>query len=242
MALEGQHVVVTGAAQGIGECTARTLAAKGCRLYLTDIQAERVAGVANELGARHGPVDIGDPPSAQTMINHAISQLGHIDSLVNIAGIDGPDDDALEETEEHWREIIDVDLSGPWWITRAALPHMIERGGGRVVITSSVTGVMGFAEFSPSYHAAKAGLVGLTLGLSARFETDGILINAITPGYIGTTGNPMPQSEIDAYNAVNPLGMGGAQPVADAVCYLLDDSGRWISGTVMNVTGGLLRG
>lgn len=241
MALENLHVLVTGSAQGIGARTARTLWEKGCRLYLTDIQEEKVAGVAAELGAQHGPVDIGRPESARAMVADAIKKLGHIDALVNIAGIDGPDDDALEETEEHWRRIIDVDLSGPWWVTRAMLPHMIERGGGRIVITSSVTGVMGFEDFSPSYHAAKAGLIGLTKGLSARFEKDGILINAIVPGYIGTTGNPMPQSEIDAYNAAHALGIGGAQPVADAVCYLLDDSGRWISGTTMNVTGGLWR-
>tara|TARA_B100000676_G_scaffold303279_1_gene353565 strand:- start:2888 stop:3616 length:729 start_codon:yes stop_codon:yes gene_type:complete len=241
MALEGQHVVVTGAAQGIGECTARRLAERGCRLYLTDIQAEKVAGVATDLGAAHGPVDITEPERARAMINDAIVQLGHIDSLVNIAGIDGPDDDALEETEEHWRRIIDADLSGPWWVTRAVLPHMIERGRGRIVITSSITGVMGFSDFAPSYHAAKAGLIGLTNGLSARFEADGILINAIVPGYIGT-GRPMSQTEIYTYNSQHALGMGGPQPVADAVCYLLDDSGNWISGTVMNVTGGLLRG
>ena len=240
MSLDGLHVVVTGAAQGIGACTARTLAARGCRLYLTDIQAEKVASVAGELGAAHGPVDIADPESAAAMIADAIAQLGHIDGLVNIAGIDGPDDDALEETEEHWRKIIDVDLSGPWWVTRAVLPHMIGRGGGRIVITSSVTGAMGFEDFSPSYHAAKAGLLGLVKGLSARLEKDGILINAIVPGYIGT-GRPMRQAEIDAYNAQQTLGMGGPQPVADAVCYLLDDSGRWISGTALNVTGGLWR-
>ena len=241
MALEGLHIIVTGAAQGIGERTARTLAQKGCSLYLTDIQDGKVAGVAAELAAQHGPVDIGQPDSADAMVADAIEKLGHVDALVNIAGIDGPDDDALEETEEHWRRIIDIDLSGPWWVTRAMLPHMIERGSGRVVITSSIAGTMGFEEFSPSYHAAKAGLIGLTKGLSARFEKDGILINAIVPGYIGTTGNPMPQSEIDAYNADHALGTGGAQPVADAVCYLLDDSGRWISGTAMNVTGGLWR-
>jgi len=241
MSLEGQRVVVTGAAQGIGERTARTLAARGCRLYLTDIQADKVAAVADELGAGHGPVDIADPASAQAMIADAVAQLGIIDSLVNIAGIDGPTPTALEETEEHWRQIIDTDLSGPWWVTRAVLPHMMERGGGRIVITASITGPMGFPDFSPSYHAAKAGLIGLTTGLSAQLEEHGLLVHAIVPGYIGT-GRPMPQSEIDAYKAKQALGLGGPQPVADAVCYLLDSSGDWISGAVMNVTGGLWRG
>ena len=100
MALEGQHIVVTGAAQGIGERVARTLADKGAVLYLTDIQSEKVAGVAGELGAASGSVDISDARSADAMIADAIGRLGHIDGLVNIAGIDAPWVDALEEGED----------------------------------------------------------------------------------------------------------------------------------------------
>ena len=238
MALEGKHVVVTGAAQGIGECVAGTLAVKGAELYLTDIQSEKVAGVAAELGAASGPVDISHRPSAQAMIADAIDRLGHIDCLVNIAGIDAPWVDPLEEDEDHWRRIIDTDLSGPWWVTQAVLPHMVSRKSGRIVLTSSVCGVMGYPDIAPSYSAAKAGLIGLTMALSARLEGDGILVNAIAPGSIGSTGTPTPQAALQAYLEAYPLGTGGPQPVADAVCYLLDDSGDWISGAVMNVSGG----
>lgn len=242
MALNGKHVVVTGAAQGIGECVARTLAGRGAVLYLTDIQNEKVAGVADELGALNGPVDISDPASARAMIEDAVERLDGVDCLVNVAGIDAPWLDPMDEDESHWRRIIDTDLSGPWWVTRAVLPHMRARGSGRIVIISSVSGLLGDPDIAPSYSAAKAGLVGLTVALSSRFEGEGILINAIAPGFIGTTGTPTPEAAERDYLQRYPLGYGGPQPVADAVCYLLDDSGDWISGVVMNVTGGLLRG
>ena len=140
MSLEGKHIVVTGAAQGIGECVARTLAAKAAALYLTDIQADKVAGVAAELGMASGPVDISDRASARAMIADAIECLGHIDCLVNVAGIDAPHMDVLDEDEAHWRRLIDTDLSGPWWVTQAALPHMLARKSGRIVMISSVVG------------------------------------------------------------------------------------------------------
>ena len=242
MALNGMHVVVTGAAQGIGECVARTLAGRGAVLYLADIQKEKVAGVADELGALNGPVDISDPASARAMIEDAVERLGGVDGLVNVAGIDAPWLDPMDEDESHWRRIIDTDLSGPWWVTRALLPHMRTRRAGRIVTISSVSGLLGDPGIAPSYSAAKAGLVGLTTALSSRFEGEGILINAIAPGFIGTTGTPTPEAAERDYLQQYPLGFGGPQPVADAVCYLLDDSGDWISGVVMNVTGGLLRG
>ena len=242
MALNGKHIVVTGAAQGIGECVARTLARRGAVLYLTDIQKEKVAGVADELRALSGPVDISDPASARAMIEDAVERLGGVDCLVNVAGIDAPWLDPMDEDESHWRRIIDTDLSGPWWVTRAVLPHMRARGAGRIVTISSVSGLLGDPGIAPSYSAAKAGLVGLTVALSSRFEGEGILVNAIAPGFIGTTGTPTPEAEERDYLKRYPLGYGGPQPVADAVCYLLDDSGDWISGMVMNVTGGLLRG
>ena len=242
MPLNGKRVVVTGAAQGIGECVARTLAGRGAVLYLTDIQEEKVAGVADGLGAQSGPVDISIPASASAMIADAIERLEGVDCLVNVAGIDAPWLDPMEEDESHWRRIIDTDLSGPWWVTRAILPHMRARRAGRIVTISSVSGLLGEPGIAPSYSAAKAGLVGLTMALSSRFEGEGILVNAIAPGFVGSTGTPTPESVERDYRQRYPLGTGGPQPVADAVCYLLDDSGDWISGAVMNVTGGLLRG
>ena len=242
MSIREQSIVVTGAAQGIGECVAKTLSAAGAKLLLADIQHEKVAAVADNLGCDWVGVDIADPASASLMINTAVERNGRIDGLVNVAGIDAPYVDALDVDEAHWRRLIDVDLNGPWWCTSAALPHMVKQGSGRIVIISSVVAVCAAPAISPAYSAAKAGLIGLVVGLSANVEKYGVLVNAITPGYIGTTGTPTPEAEARRYQEDFPLGMGGPQPVADAVNYLLDDSGRWISGAVMNVTGGLARG
>ena len=242
MSIQNQSVVVTGAAQGIGECVARTLSAAGARLLLADIQEDKVARVARELDCTSVRVDVADPASANNMIASAIKQHGRIDALINIAGIDAPYVDALEVTEAHWREIIGVNLNGQWWCTAAALPPMVKQGYGRVVMISSSAALSGSAVISPAYAAAKAGLIGLVVGLSSNVEKYGVLINAIAPGHIGTTGTPTPPALSERYKADYALGEGGPQPVADAVVYLLDDSGKWISGVVMNVTGGFIRG
>jgi NAD(P)-dependent dehydrogenase (short-subunit alcohol dehydrogenase family) len=242
MPIKDRAIVITGAAQGIGECVAKTLSSRGANLLLADIQEEKVRGVSDSLDCRSTRVDIADPASVRTMIDHAIEYYGRIDALVNVAGIDAPYVDALDVDEAHWRRIIDVDLNGPWWCTSAVLPHMIKQGGGRIVTISSVAAVCAAPTISPAYSAAKAGLIGMVVGLSANVEKYGVLVNAIMPGFLGTTGTPTPDDEAARYMEDFPLGMGGPQPVADAVKYLLDDSGRWISGVVMNVSGGLVRG
>lgn len=242
MSLQDQTVIVTGAAQGIGECVARHLVNKGAKVLLADIQEDKVSNVAEELGCESVHVDIAEPDSARSMVEYAIAKLNHIDALVNVAGIDAPFIDALDVSDEHWRKLIDVDLNGPWWCTTAVLPHMVKRGNGRVVIISSASGIVGDLGVSPAYAAAKAGLFGLVISLSMNIEQYGVLVNGIAPGTIGTTGAPMTDEYATKYLADFPLGFGGPQPVADAVSYLLDDSGNWISGAVLNVSGGGVRG
>lgn len=239
--------IVTGAAQGIGECIARTLAADGATLLLSDIQEEKAARVAASLredGARveSVPVDIADPRLTEAMVAAALHHFGGVDGLVNNAGIDAPRGLAWEIDEAHWRKLIDVDLSGPWWCIKAVLPHMMERRKGKIVTISSISARLGSPRTSPAYAAAKAGLIGLTIGLSLQLEQFGILVNGITPGTIGTTGTPMTDEEKARYLATYPLGFGGPQPVADAVRFLLRPSGNWISGAILNVSGGRWRG
>lgn len=235
-------VIVTGAAQGIGECIARTLRARGYQVFLADIQTEKVAAVADDLGVGWSPVDICDPDKTTQMVESAIAAMGRVGALVNVAGIDGPYRASDKVDPEHWRTIIDADLSGPWWCIQSVLPHMLAQGGGRIVSIASIAGVIPCEGISVAYAAAKAGVIGMTMSLAQDLESRGILVNSIAPGVIGTTGEPMPPGELEKYREDFALGEGGPQPVADAVDYLLSDSGRWISGTVMNVTGGFWRG
>ena len=245
--LAGKVAIVTGAAQGVGECIARTLAADGASLLLADIQREKLESVATSLrshGARveSAVVDISEPEQTDQMTEVATRAFGRIDALVNNAAIDAPPGLAWEIDADHWRRVIEVNLSGAWWCTRSVLPHMMERGTGKIVTISSISARMATPETSPAYSAAKAGLIGMTISLSVQLEPHGILVNAITPGATGTTGNPMPEDQRKLYDVVFPLGLGGAQPISDAVLFLLRSSGDWISGAVLNISGGSIRG
>lgn len=244
--LSGRVAVVTGAAQGIGRCIAESLAEDGASVVVADIQ-EHVAGeVAEDLRARgsdamSAAVDIGDPSSAGSMIERALERFGRVDILVNDAGIDAPFGAAWEIGEEDWRRVIDVNLSGQWWCTRAVVPHMMERRGGRIIFISSGSARIGQRDISVAYNASKAGLIGLTVGLSVHLEPFGILVNAIAPGPTGT-GQPMSEDERSAHEREYPLGIVGPEPIAEACRYLARSSGDWISGAVLNVSGGWWRG
>lgn len=245
--LKNQRVLVTGAAQGIGRRIAETLAEAGASVALADLQADRAQEVADLLvGAGHRavsvPVDITDPRSATSAVASAAAGLGGIDALVNNAGLDAPRGSAWEISEEHWEEVIRIDLTGAWWCTKAIIPLLRRQRRGRIVFISSIAARMGDSVTSPAYAAAKAGLIGLTVSLSAQLESDGVLVNTITPGPTGDTGQPMSLERRREYESTHPLGTGGAQPIADGVRYLLGPGGDWLSGSVLNISGGQFRG
>lgn len=236
------RVIVTGAAQGIGECVARMLAKDGHALVLADIQEQKVTAVAAELGAQAVRVDISDPDSCLAMVAVAQQKLGGLDAAVQVAGLDAPPGSFDSTDDDLWRKVIDVDLSGPWWVAKAAVPAFEVSGGGRLVIISSVAAMMPDAETTPAYNAAKAGLHGLVTALASELEGRGILVNAIAPGSTGTTGTPMSEDEIRMHDASFPLGVGGPEPIAHMVSHLLGPGGEWISGAILNVSGGEWKG
>jgi 3-oxoacyl-[acyl-carrier protein] reductase len=216
-------------------------------MAVADIRASDAQAVADALAAGgHRAIavecDIADPSSAEQLARTVRDEFGGVDGLVNNAGIDAPPGTAWDITEHDWARVIDVNLSGAWWCTRAVLPVMRAQRYGRIVFISSVAARMGNADISPAYGAAKAGLIGLTVALSAQVEADDILVNAITPGPTGDTGRPMSADERADYLRSHPLGFGGAQPVADGVRFLLGPSGDWLSGSVLNISGGEFRG
>jgi NAD(P)-dependent dehydrogenase (short-subunit alcohol dehydrogenase family) len=244
--LEGQVAIVTGAAQGIGRRIAETLAGDGASVVIADLQEEKageVAAAIREGGGEAGAVavDVRDPARCEAMVAFALEHYGRVDLLVNDAGIDAPPGEAWTIDEDHWRRVIDTNLSGQWWCAKAVIPHMKERGSGRIVFISSGSARIGEHDISVAYNASKAGLIGLTVGLSVHLERFGILVNALAPGPTGT-GQPMTERQRVAYAEQFPLGLGGPQPVADACLFLARSSGDWISGAVLNVSGGWVRG
>ena len=244
--LDGKIALITGAAQGIGRSVAEFFAADGAAVMLADIQGDKVVEVAAGLTAKGHNVDsvqtdVSSAVSTAEMVEHTPKRFGRVDILVNVAGIDAPPGSAWKIDEDHWRKVIDVDLTGQWWCTRAVLPHMMERGSGRIIFISSGSARVGDHDISVAYNAAKAGLIGLTIGLSVQMEPFGILVNAVAPGSTGT-GRPIDPKDLATFEDELPLGVGGPEPVAHACLYLARSSGDWVSGSVMNVSGGWVRG
>ncbi|CAN7635122.1 SDR family NAD(P)-dependent oxidoreductase [Brucella pseudogrignonensis] len=242
----GKIAVVTGGAGGIGSCIARLFASRGATVVVADKRIEEARLVAQSITQADGMaracfVDISVLKSVEDLMAEAVGWFGRIDLLVHTAAIDAPRGLAWEIDEDHWRTVTDVNLSGAWWCCKAALPYMIAARAGRIVLMSSISYRQGSDGVSVAYNAAKAGLVGLTIGLAKQVERYGILVNAIAPGSIGT-GQPMTEEEL-AYDKMNfPLPIVGPGPVADACLYLCGNAGDWISGTVLNVSGGRMHG
>ena len=241
--LAGKVAIVTGAAGGIGSCVARSFAGAGATLMLADIAADGAAALARTLPkASAVQVDITDPASARAMVGDTLAAFGAVDILVSCAGLDAPRGCAWALDDDHWRRVIDADLSGSWWCAKAVIPHMIERGRGRIIFIGSVASRRGNRTTTVAYNAAKAGLNGLAFGLAKQLEPHGILVNTVAPGPTGNTGEPMTPAEIAAETALYPLPLGGPEPVAQACLYLAGPGGDWVSGTVLNVSGGRWHG
>jgi NAD(P)-dependent dehydrogenase (short-subunit alcohol dehydrogenase family) len=242
----GKAVIVTGAAGGIGSCVARRFADAGASVMLADIRDEAAREVADEISrtgatASACPVDITSPASARALAAATMATFGAIDVLVHTAALDAPRGLAWECDDEHWRRIIDIDLSGAFWCAKAVIPQMIAQASGRIILISSVASRVGSHESSVAYNAAKGGINGLTIALAAQLEEKGILVNAIAPGPIGT-GEPMTPEEIRNDEASYALRIVGPDPVAHGCLYLAGPGGDWVSGSILNVSGGRWRG
>lgn len=243
MTLTGKTAIITGAAGGIGAHIARRFAQAGAALMLADLNLESAAAVAATLpNARAIHVDITDPAATRTMAAATIEAYGAIDILVSCAGLDAPRGCAWEEEDDAWRRVIDTDLSGGWWCAKACIPSMIARRTGRIIFIGSVASRRGNRTTTVAYNVAKAGLNGLAIGLAKQLEPHNLLVNTVAPGPTGNTGEPMTAEEIAAENALYPLGLGGPDPVAEACLYLAGPGGDWVSGTVLNVSGGRWHG
>ncbi len=245
--LKDQVILVTGAARGIGKSIAETVARQGGHVVATDILADEAEAMAAAIRASGGlatalPLDITSPDQAAEVAAKVVDRFGRIDGLVNNAALDAPHGLAWEIGTEDWRRVIEVDLNGAWYCSRAVIPAMRAQRRGRIVFISSIAARLGSPHLSPAYSTAKAGLIGLTVSLSAQLEADGILVNAVTPGPTGNTGAAYSEAGRKAYLDAHPLGFGGPEPIADAVAFLLGPGSNWTSGAVMNVSGGHFRG
>lgn len=242
--LTGKTALVTGAAQGIGKAIAARLAADGATVFVADINGDGAKAAAAAIGgnARAVTVDISDPKSVAPMFEE-IKTAGGIDILVNNASIVpfvAWDDVDLD----HWRKIIDVNLTGTFIVTRAATDQMraLNRPG-RVISIASNTFFAGTPNMA-AYVAAKGGVIGFTRALATELGKYGITANAVTPGLIESDGvKASPHN--GAFDFVEMLqamkGKGQPEHIADVVSFLASEDARWMTGQTVNVDAGMVR-
>jgi NAD(P)-dependent dehydrogenase (short-subunit alcohol dehydrogenase family) len=254
--LAGRVAVVTGGTRGIGAAISRSLAGEGAALaacygtnreHAEEFQAE-LARASSSISIHRG--DVGSPADCRRIVDEVLEHHGRIDILVNNAGIT-VDRLVAKMTDDDWHRVIGVNLSGPFFLSKAALGAMVEQGSGRIVNISSIIGQTGNVG-QVNYAASKSGLFGLTMSLAreAAFALKragkldggpGITVNAVAPGFIETEMlETVPSKVLDGIRAQVPLGrLGQPEEVARVVEFLVSDTASYVTGQVWAVNGGM---
>jgi 3-oxoacyl-[acyl-carrier protein] reductase len=243
--LDGKTALVTGASGGIGAAIARALYAQGAGIVLSGTREAVLAEVAADIapdGARVHicPADLSDPASADALVAAAEKAAGApLDILVNNAGLTR-DGLAIRMKDEDWNRVIEVDLAAPFRLCRAALKGMLRRRSGRIVSIASIVGVTGNAG-QANYSAAKAGMIGMSKSLAQEAGSRGVTVNVVAPGFVQTAmTDVLSEAQREKLLGGIPLGrMGQPNDIAAAVAYLASDEAGWITGTTLNVNGGM---
>ena len=240
--LNGQTAVVTGAAQGLGFAIAERFIAEGARVVLGDVHLEATQAAAQKLGGDEVAVavrcDVTQAAEVEALIQTAIDRFGGLDIMVNNAGITR-DATMRKMTEEQFDQVINVHLKGTWNGIRLAAAVMRENKRGVIVNMSSVSGKVGMIG-QTNYSAAKAGIVGMTKAAAKELAYLGVRVNAIAPGLIRSAmTEAMPQRIWDSKVAEVPMGRAGEpSEVASVAVFLASDLSSYMTGTVMEITGG----
>ena len=248
--LHGRNALVTGASRGIGSATALALAREGANVAVADIMSTQdTAREIEALGRRAKSIEahVSDPVAVKRMVTHAIDALGHIDILVNNAGVVHRDT-LLETSEATWDRVTDIIMKGAFLCIQAVYPHMRERGYGKIVNVSSMSGVIGGAvskpddtpekikgRSGPAYAAAKGGVIALTRWIAKDVAKDGIYVNAIAPGACDTE---MTRGFDYGVQALPIARWGQPADMAEAILFLASDASDYITGQILNVDGG----
>jgi 3-oxoacyl-[acyl-carrier protein] reductase len=244
--LTGKTALVTGGSRGIGRAIVVRLATQGADVAFTykgnAAAAAETAGLVEGLGRRALAVqgDAREPGAADAVVKVVLEAFGRIDILVNNAGVTR-DDLIMRMTEEAWREVLETNLSGAFWMTKAVTRPMLKARGGRIVNITSVSGQAGQTG-QANYSAAKAGLIGLTKATARELASRSITANAVAPGFVLTElTSGLPDALKDEITARTPLGrFGTTDEIANAVAFLASDEAAYNTGQVRAVDGGLV--
>jgi NAD(P)-dependent dehydrogenase (short-subunit alcohol dehydrogenase family) len=247
--LNGKTALITGAGRGIGEAIARAFVREGARIVIAERDAKNGQAVSASLAGEEKraifvPCDIADPGAAKAAVACALNEFGRLDILVNNAGVNvfHP---PLETSDEEWRRCLSIDLEGAWYMAKAALPAMLDAGGGSIVNVASAHAFRIIPGCFP-YPVAKHGLLGLTRALGIEYAARGVRVNAIAPGYIETqiaidywSTFPDPAAERKrAYDLHPPRRIGRPEEVAMTALFLASDEAPFINAECIVIDGG----
>lgn len=244
--LDGKVVLITGASRGIGKGIAEIFVREGAKVAFSFLSSEEKArALEAELTSGGGTAkgfksDASKFDQAQKLVDDIVAEFGTIDVVINNAGITR-DNLLMRMSEEHWDEIMDVNLKSVFNLTKAVMRTMLKARSGSIINMSSVVGVKGNAGQS-NYAASKAGIIGFTKSVAAELGSRNIRCNAVAPGFIETemTG-ALDEKVVDEWRAAIPLKRGGSpDDVANLCLFLASDMSTYITGQVINVDGGML--
>ena len=244
--LTGKAALITGGSRGIGKAIALRLARQGADVafsYKGNAEAAKATAAEIEaIGTKALAVqgDVRDPESAEAVVKAALEAFGKVDILVNNAGVTR-DDLIMRMTAKAWREVLETNLFGAFWMTKAVTRPMLKARAGRIVNITSVSGQAGQMG-QANYSSAKAGLIGLTKATARELASRGITCNAVAPGFVLTElTQDLPENLQAQLTERTPLGrFGTVEEIADAVAFLVSDEAGYITGQVLAVDGGLV--
>lgn len=245
----GKIALITGAASGMGQATALHMGREGARVLCADVNGAGVQATARAIDDAGGEAlaataDIGDPAQCRALVDQAVEAWGGLDILCNVAGFGGLKP-VQAETPETWQRMFAVNVHGPFYLSQAALPHLLARRGN-IVNVASTAGLMGQA-YMAAYTASKHALVGLTRAMAVEFGRKGIRINAVCPG---GTATPFLQhftvpenAEVDliARLALRP-DYAAPEDIANMICFVASAEAEFVNGSLISVDGGVVAG
>ncbi len=243
--LTGKICLVTGASRGIGAAIACSLAKNGADIIINyekeDLAAANVADIISAMGSRFriSKFDVSNFELARNTIEKIVAEFGTIDILVNNAGINR-DKTLLNMTPEEWYEVIEVNLTGTFNLTKAVLPYMLKRGWGRIINVSSIIGIMG--NFGQSnYAASKAGIIGFSKSVAKEVASKHVTVNVVAPGFTSTdmVENLPQEVKSNLISKIPERRFATPSEIGDLVSYLASPKSEYITGQVIEIAGGL---
>lgn len=239
--LDNKIGIITGAARGIGSAIARTLASQGATVALVDILLDEVSALASEIGpnARAYEADLAKIDNINAVVKKIASDYGSIDILVNNAGI-CPRLRFVDSSEDDWEKLMTVNAKSQYFMMQSVCSHMKNQGGGRIINIASSSGRIGAMDSASVYSGTKGAIIMFSKSIAREVAPDGILVNCVAPGLIATPLiTDLPDANLRSLYKQIPLKrLGSPEEVAAAVAFLASDEASYLTGAVIDVTGG----